>query len=67
MQALFETTIDCPYCGAQFTALIDNSAGDSDYVEDCAVCCQPIEFHLRADENNDADVQITTTRSDEIY
>lgn len=64
MQALLETDIDCPYCGARFTALVDSSEGDCDYIEDCAVCCQPIEFHLRIDEDGP---QITTTRSDEIY
>jgi len=64
MQALFEADVDCPYCGARFTSLIDSSSGDSDYIEDCAVCCQPIEFHLRVDDD---DTQITTTRGDEIY
>lgn len=46
MGALIETTVDCPYCGACFTTLVDASGGECDYIEDCAVCCQPIEFTL---------------------
>lgn len=67
MEALLETAIDCPYCGAQFTTLIDCSAGDSDYIEDCAVCCQPIEFHLRMDADDETGLQIFTTRGDDFF
>src|SRR5690606_41160377 len=45
---LTETDIDCPYCGSAFSVLVDASSGECDYIEDCVVCCQPIEFHLRA-------------------
>jgi hypothetical protein len=38
--------IPCPYCGQPFEAEVDISAGDQDYVEDCPVCCRPIEFRL---------------------
>ena len=60
-----EVTIDCPYCGAQFSALIDYSAGECDYIEDCAMCCQPIEFHLR--ERGDDRLQLSVTRGDETF
>ena len=40
-------TIRCPFCGERFEALVDASAGSADYVEDCPVCCRPIELHLR--------------------
>ena len=39
----------CPYCGEQVEALLDLSAGDQQYIEDCAVCCRPIVFDLRTD------------------
>lgn len=36
-------TIACPYCGEHFETAIDTSGGDSQhYIEDCAICCQPI-------------------------
>ena len=34
----------CPYCGETFEALIDVSVEDQVYIEDCEVCCRPIEF-----------------------
>lgn len=39
----------CPYCGEWVEALLDLSAGDAQYVEDCPVCCRPIVFDLRSD------------------
>ncbi|MDE2449175.1 MAG: CPXCG motif-containing cysteine-rich protein [Gammaproteobacteria bacterium] len=44
-------TVQCPYCGESFDAMIDLSAGSTSYIEDCQVCCQPIEFSVEvADE-----------------
>lgn len=39
--------VSCPFCGERFEALVDTSAGDAEYIEDCPVCCRPIELHLR--------------------
>ncbi|MNW19938.1 hypothetical protein D3C71_2201260 [compost metagenome] len=39
----------CPYCGESAEALLDLSAGDQQYIEDCPVCCRPIVFELRTD------------------
>ncbi|EPJ5167766.1 CPXCG motif-containing cysteine-rich protein [Pseudomonas aeruginosa] len=39
----------CPYCGEPAKALLDLSAGDQQYYEDCPVCCRPILFDLRTD------------------
>lgn len=46
-------TVHCPYCGEGFETSADASAGPCKYVEDCQVCCQPIEMELRVDENGD--------------
>jgi hypothetical protein len=43
--------VSCPYCGEDFGTSVDASAGACSYVEDCQVCCQPIEMELRVDEN----------------
>ena len=43
--------VSCPYCGEEFETSADASAGLCSYVEDCQVCCQPIEMELRVDEN----------------
>ena len=44
---LDEVSVECPYCGARFETLVDCSAGDQAYVEDCQVCCAPINFRVR--------------------
>jgi hypothetical protein len=43
-------TIQCPYCGERFETAVDLSAGSFSYVEDCQVCCQPIELVGLVDE-----------------
>ena len=42
--------IQCPYCGEWIEILIDNSAGDQQYIEDCQVCCSPINIAVSFDE-----------------
>jgi hypothetical protein len=37
-------TVQCPYCGESFETRFDLSAGSASYIEDCQVCCQPIEL-----------------------
>jgi hypothetical protein len=41
--------VECPYCGERFETPVDTSSGSARYVEDCQVCCQPIEFNLEVD------------------
>ena len=40
------TAVDCPYCGEPFSTTLDLSGGSQTYIEDCPVCCRPIEFRL---------------------
>ncbi len=39
----------CPYCGEPVETLLDLSGGDQHYIEDCPVCCRPIQFELQTD------------------
>ena len=55
-------TIHCPYCGESYETVVDLSAGSQHYVEDCAVCCRPIEIALKVDD--DGDLTDVTTRTD---
>jgi hypothetical protein len=36
----------CPYCSQTFYLFVDTSAGDQRYIEDCQICCQPIDFRI---------------------
>ena len=38
--------VHCPYCAEQYETQVDLSAGSSSYVEDCQICCQPIELFV---------------------
>lgn len=35
----------CPYCWEEIDSQIDARNGSDMYVEDCEVCCNPLEFH----------------------
>lgn len=58
---LEEVEVECPYCGERFTALVDTSEGDAEYVQDCEVCCAPILFTVRVDPTA-AGATVTTER-----
>jgi hypothetical protein len=36
----------CPYCGESIDIVIDDSIEHQQYVEDCQVCCRPIEIDV---------------------
>lgn len=44
MSALGFQTIQCPYCGEWIELAVDPTAAGQAYVEDCSVCCRPIEI-----------------------
>ena len=58
-----EVEIECPYCGERITLLVDGSAGDQEYIEDCQVCCQPINLVVTVDE--DGPPQLAVRRDDD--
>jgi transcription elongation factor Elf1 len=35
----------CPYCAQHISMLLDVSVREQAYIEDCEVCCRPIEVH----------------------
>lgn len=57
-------SLHCPYCGESFETAIDTSAGDDQqYVEDCAICCRPI--NVRVALATGGEVMIRTLRDDD--
>jgi len=38
-----EHTFECPYCGEEISMVLDTSVSRQTYIEDCEVCCRPIE------------------------
>lgn len=55
--------VACPYCGEWVALVIDASAGDQAYIEDCQVCCQPMRIDLAVDA--DGDWQVRVRRDDD--
>lgn len=45
MEEVFYT---CPYCFSTVSLLVDSSAGEQSYIEDCERCCNPIQFDIQA-------------------
>jgi hypothetical protein len=39
-------SVQCPYCGERLETRVDVTEGERTYIEDCQVCCRPIEFHV---------------------
>jgi len=55
-------TVQCPFCGESFETAVDLSAGSFEYVEDCQICCQPIELAGEVDADGQL-VGFTASRS----
>ena len=41
---MHEQFLTCPHCWEEISMLIDTSVSFQKYVEDCEVCCNPIEI-----------------------
>lgn len=39
--------IECPHCGEVFSVQIDTSQAEQSLIEDCAVCCRPIQVEVQ--------------------
>lgn len=62
--SLLETAhVRCPYCGERIELEVDCTAGDQDYVEDCQVCCQPINIQVTVSDAGPP--QVEARRDDE--
>lgn len=58
MGLLQETAAHCPYCGEPITLLVDGSVDEQRYVEDCEVCCRPMEVFVRIDPGGEVSIRI---------
>jgi transcription elongation factor Elf1 len=47
----------CPYCSERISMVLDTSVKRQKYIEDCEVCCKPIEirYTVAGDEVSDFD------------
>lgn len=45
MQGESEVFFSCPYCFQSISMMFEQYYGGQSYIEDCEVCCQPIEVN----------------------
>ena len=64
MDLLQEEEINCPYCGEPLDVLIDPQDVGQEYIEDCQVCCRPINFMITEDE--DGEMRVVVRADDEM-
>ena len=57
-----ERDIMCPYCWQHWTVLFDLTIPAQTYIEDCAVCCNPVVITYEAD--GDSIIHVDTERSE---
>ena len=51
MNRLESKVIGCPYCGETFELIVDCSIPEQNYIEDCEVCCRPINLFISVNDN----------------
>ena len=47
---MYEHYFICPYCWENISMLLDNTLSSQKYIEDCEVCCNPIELTVQFQE-----------------
>ena len=40
----------CPYCGEQISMVLEELYGRQSYIEDCEVCCNPIQISFDVED-----------------
>ncbi|MEO6346300.1 MAG: CPXCG motif-containing cysteine-rich protein [Aquaticitalea sp.] len=47
-----EHFFQCPYCWEEISMLLDYSVSQQTYIEDCEICCNPIQLtvHIQNQE-----------------
>lgn len=52
-----EVLVQCPYCFESIAVGVDSpETGNAIMVEDCSVCCRPIELRVKFDRNGECRV-----------
>ena len=54
---LVEIQIQCPHCGEIITTTADTSQGDYTTIEDCEVCCSPMNIEVTCEVGQVEDVR----------
>lgn len=58
-------TISCPSCGESYAIEVDLTNGEFSHIEDCQVCCQPMQVSVQLDDQGQL-TEVRTQRLDEL-
>ena len=47
---MYEHFFQCPHCWEEISMMLDSSVSSQTYVEDCEVCCNPIEIYTEFED-----------------
>ena len=48
---MLEEYFDCPHCWENQLKMVDPSVKNQNFIEDCEVCCNPIDFQIIIENN----------------
>jgi len=57
--AVLSMQVQCPYCWESFEVMIDHCGENQQYIEDCQICCQPINFNILVGEMQEVQVSVS--------
>jgi hypothetical protein len=49
----------CPYCCQRISMVLDTSVKGQAFIEDCEVCCQPIQVRYAVEDNDVSEFEAT--------
>lgn len=52
-----EYFFQCPHCWEQISMLIDTSQNHQSYIEDCEICCNPIQLTVTTENQEISNFQ----------
>ncbi|MCG2430754.1 CPXCG motif-containing cysteine-rich protein [Aequorivita xiaoshiensis] len=47
---MYEHFFQCPHCWESISMLLDSSVRHQKYIEDCEICCNPLELEVRFED-----------------
>ena len=56
---LVEIQFQCPHCGEIITSTADTSQGDYSTIEDCEVCCSPMNIEVICEPGRVDEVRVS--------
>jgi transposase-like protein len=55
---VIEKNVHCPFCAESISVLLDLSVSNQSYIEDCQVCCRPLQISYETEGGQCANLQV---------